>query len=213
MINNFFTDLEYSPNKKMPSHIYQEARYERYDNYYSDDYMKAKINEKYIIDMAEVHTEREETRTDSDGDTYTSRETIFHGIFAKIIINKSINSNLRITYNYSGYKNRLEMDSSEFEKNFDVFASNKIIGMQLLTADIMEEILEFKNKIKKREFFDIYIYENNIYLRFNCGPVFEATLGKKGFLNEEKIREYYDILKFIYELSNKIIKIVNDVEI
>ncbi len=80
---------------------------------------------------------------------------------------KSINSNLRIAYNYSGYKNKLEMDSSEFEKKFDVFASDKIIGMQILTADIMEEILQFKNKIK--EDFDIFINNNVIYLRFHCG--------------------------------------------
>ena len=213
MLNNFFTDLEYYPNRRLSALIYLEGNYEMYDDYYSEDYIEAKIDEKYNVNMAEVHTEKEETYVDSDGNSHTSRETVFHGIFAKIVIDKSINSNLRITYNNSGYKNKLEMDSSEFEKNFDVFSSNKIIGMQLLTADVMEEILEFKEKNKKKGFFDIYIKENIIFLRFNCNSVFEPVLSKNENKKEEGLKNYYDILKFIYEISNKIIKTIHDTEI
>ena len=211
MINNFFNNVEYFPNKKMPSYIYEQCEYEKYDNYFSDDYIEATINEKYPIEMAEVHTEREETYTDSDGNTHTSKYTVFHGVFAKITMDKSIKSDLRITYNYSGYKNRLEMDSSEFEKKFDVFTSNKIIGMQLLTADIMEEILEFKKD--KKQFFDMYIYNNSIYLRFNCGSMFEPVIRKKQILDEKSLNMYYNILEFVYDLSNKLIKTIEETEI
>ena len=211
LIDNFFTDLEYFPKKEMPREIYKEGHYESYDNYYSDDYIEAKIGEKNFIDIAEVHTEREETYRDSDGNRHTRTYTIFHGIFAKIIMEKSINSNLRITHNFSFHKDKLEMDSSEFEKKFDVFASNKIIGMQLLTPDIMEEILTFKNKTKQE--FDIYINENNIYLRFHCGAMFEPKLSKKEILNKKSLETYYNILKFVYELSNKLIKVIDETEI
>ena len=211
MINSFFESAEYFPNKMMPKEIYREGKYENYDRYHSDDYIEAKIDGKYFIDMAEMHTQREETYTDSDGDTHTRTYTLFHGIFAKVIMEKSINSNLRITSNYSGYSNRLEMDSSEFEKEFNVFASDKIIGMQILTADIMEEILEFKKEIKNN--FDIFINENNIYLRFHCGAMFEPHIGKKQILDEKSLKMYYNILKFTYELSNKIIKTVEETEI
>lgn len=213
MISNFFDSLEYFPNKGMIREIYREGKYESYDNYYSDDYIEARIDDKYYIDMAEVHTEREETYTDSDGDTHTRTYTIFHGLFAKIKIDKSINSNLRITpnSNFSARKDKLEMDSSEFEKKFDVFASNKIIGMQLLTSDIMEEILEFKNKSK--DIFDIFINENNIYLRFHCGSMFEVTSLKKGELDRKTLERYYNILKFVYDMANKFIKIINESDI
>lgn len=211
MINNFYDKSEYFPNKEMPRNIYGEGKYESYDNYYSDDYVEGKIDDKYLIDMAEVHTEREETYKDSDGNTRTRTYTIFYGIFAKITMDKSINSNLRIASNYSGYGNRLEMDSSEFEKEFNVYASDKIIGMQILTADIMEDILDFKKKTNQK--FDIFINEKNIYIRFHCGPMFEPIIRKKQILDEKSLNMYYNILKFVYDLSNKLIKTIEEAEI
>lgn len=210
LIENFYTQLEYFPDKKMPSKIYNEGEYnESYNCYYSDDYFEAMIDENYLIDMAEVNTVNE-TR-DSDGDT--SRITKFHGLFAKIVLEKSIGCKFRIDRNsrHSVYQNRLEMDSSDFEKKFNVYTSNKIIGMQLLTPDIMEEILNFQNKTKNN--FDIYIQENNLYLRFHCGPMFEVKSFKKGILDEQSLKEYYNVLEFIDNLSRKIIQVINETEI
>ena len=112
--NNFYDDLKYFPEKQMPREIYNEAKYnEYYNRYYSDDYIEAKINNEYFINMAEVKTQRKETKTDSDGNTSTRIYTIFHGLFSKIIINKSIKSELIITPNGKVplNKNKLEMDS------------------------------------------------------------------------------------------------------
>lgn len=213
IIENFYNNVEYFPNKEMPRRIYDEERYEYYNRYYSDDYIEAKINNKYDIEMAEVKTVEEETRTDSDGDKHTTRTTKFHGIFAKIVIDKSINSELKIKRNGSGIfgKNRLEMDSSEFEKYFDVSATNKIIGMQLLTADIMEELIDFQNKTNMR--YDIIINNSNIYFRFHSGAMFEAGSLKKGVIDKEMIQKYFYMLNFTYNLSDKIIKLINETEI
>ncbi len=212
MINNFFTNAEYYPNKQLPRSMYDEGLYnERYNKYFSDDYIEAKIDEKYLINIAEVKTQEEETYTDSDGNTHTTTTTKFNGLFAKIEMEKSLNSSLRITNNHTHYKDRLEMDSSEFEKSFNVFATNKIIGMQLLTADIMEDFLEFKNKTNQK--FDIFIIENIIYLRFHCGAMFEPKSLKKGVLDEKSLNIYYDILKFTYYLPKKMIKLIEETEI
>ena len=213
LMNNFFDDLEYFPSKKMPMNIYNEPKYHGYYNrYHSDDYLEAKLDDKYLIDMAEVKTEDEETSTDSEGHTTTHTYTIFHGLFAKVIIDKSINSNLRITSNNDGlYSNKLNMDSTVFEKKFNVYASDKIIGMQILTADIMEEILEFRSRIDRD--FDIFINENNIYLRFHCGPMFEPKLVKEGTLDEKSLKLYYNIINFICDLSKSLINIIDNVEI
>ena len=214
VIDNFYDNLEYFPERGIAQNIYNEGKYmEGYNRYFSDDYIEAKIDNKFLINLAEVCTQREETHTDSDGDTHTTTYTIFHGLFAKIVIEKSINTNLRITpgTKISVYKERLEMDSSEFEKNFNVYTPNKITGMQILTADIMEEILEFKNKTKNA--FDIFIDQNIIYLRFSCGSMFEKTKIKNGKFDEKSLREYYNILDFIYELTNKIIRIIDETDI
>lgn len=213
LIKNFYNNSEYYPEKQMPRRIYDEEKYEFYNRYYSDDYIEAKINNKYDIGMAEVKTVHETTRRDSDGRTHTTRTTMFHGIFAKIVIDKSINSELKIKRNGSGVfgKNRLEMDSSEFEKYFDVSATNKIIGMQLLTADVMEELIDFENKTKMK--YDIVIKNNNIYLRFHSGTMFEPQALKKGIIDKAYLQKYFYMLNFTYNLSDKIIKLINETEI
>ena len=213
LIENFYKSVEYYPQKQLPKRIYDEGKYEYYNRYYSDDYIEAKINNKYDIGMGEVKTVHETTRRDSNGRTHTTRTTMFHGIFAKIVIDKSINSELRIKRNGSGLfgKNKLEMDSSEFEKYFDVSATNKIIGMQLLTADIMEELINFINKTNMK--YDIVIKNNNIYLRFHCGTMFEPQALKKGIIDKEHIQKYFYMLNFTYNLSDKIIKTIYETEI
>lgn len=114
LIKNFYDNLEYFPNKEMPKRIYDEAKYnEYYNRYYSDDYIEAKINNKYDIEMAEVITQHVETKKDSDGNSHTTTTTKFHGLFEKVTIDKSIKSELKIACNgsYHFSKNRLEMDS------------------------------------------------------------------------------------------------------
>jgi hypothetical protein len=213
LIENFYNNVEYYPQKQMPKRIYDEEKYEYYNRYYSDDYIEAKINNKYDIGMAEIKTVEEETERDSDGTTRTKTTTKFHGIFAKIVIDKSINSELKIKQNGSFIfgKNKLEMDSSEFEKYFDVSATNKIIGMQLLTADVMEELINFINKTNMK--YDIVIKNNNIYLRFHCGAMFEPQSLKKGIIDKKQIEKYFYMLNFTYNLSDKIIKTIQETQI
>lgn len=212
-MSNFYDNLEYFPQKPMPEYIYKEMKYESYDHYRSEDYFEAQINKKYGIQMAEVLTIKEETYRDSNGNIRTREITKFRGLFAKIEMDKSINSELRIGQNGGMLmqKDRLEMDSSQFEKYFDVKASNKIIGMQLLTADVMEKLIEFRNKTNMK--YDISINNNNLYLRFHCGNMFEAGNLKKDILEKSVIEKYFYMLNFTYNLSNTLINIINDTQI
>lgn len=212
LMNNFYDNLEYFPDKEMPEYIYDKLDYEYYNRYHSEDYLEAQINGKYSIQMAEILTQKEETYRDSDGKTHTRTITKFHGLFAKIEMDKSINSELQIMQNGSfALSKKLKMDSSEFEKYFDIKASNQIIGMQLLTADVMEELVDFENKTKMK--FDIFIKGNELYLRFHSGEMFEAGDLKKGPIDKDAIQEYFYMLNLTYNLSNKIIKLVNETEI
>lgn len=212
LIDNFYDNLEYFPKKGMPEYIYQEAKYEYYDTYTSDDYFEAQINNKYDIQMAEVLTQEKRTTTDSEGNTETTIITKFHGLFAKIIMHKSIKSELKIMQDKTILPNdKLKMDSSEFEKNFDVKASNPITGMQILTADVMEELVDFENKTKMK--FDISIKGNELYLRFHSGNMFEPGKIKNGVLDKKLIKKYFYMLNFTYNLSNKLINVVNSIEI
>ncbi len=83
--------------------------------------------------------------------------------------------------------------------------------MQILTSDIMQELIEFKQNNKLE--FEVTIIDNNLYLRFYCGNVFEAATLKKGPIEEKSFNKYFEITKFTYELSKNIIKTIEDVEI
>jgi len=209
IINNFYSKSEYFPEKEMPEYIYEEPKYnEHYNRYNSEDYLEAVINDKYSIQMAEVETVYESK--DSDGDT--DRTTRFHGLFAKIVMHKSITGELKIMQNGEiMQKNRLKMDSSEFEKYFDVKASNKIVGMQLLTADVMQELIDFQNNTNMK--YDIVIKDNELYLRFHCGEMFEVGKLKDGPIDRDTVKKYFYMLNFTYNLSNKLINIINNTEI
>lgn len=213
LLHNFYNKINYTPKLSMPRDIYCEAQYKEYFNrYYSDDYMSGFLEDKYPLKMAEVKTVEETTRTDSDGHTHTSTTTKFHGLFAKIEMNKSINSNLFIGANmFIPSKQRLEMDSREFEKHFDVSASNSIIGMQLLTHDIMELLISFKKLTGIK--YDITIYNNVMYLRFHTYSMFELKSIKKGAFDKVMLKNYYDVLDFTYTLSKTIIDLIEKTEI
>ena len=209
LMNNFYGNLEYFPQKQMPKYIYEEPKYiGDYNRYSSDDYMEAVLNDKYSIQMAEV-----ETRRDSSGDRSTIITTIFHGLFTKVMMDKSINGEVRILRNGSASfdKKQLRMDSSEFEKYFDVSASDKILGMRLLTADVMEELIAFVNKTNMM--YDVIIKGNVLYLRFRCGRMFAPSNFKKGHLDQETLRKYFYMLNLTYNLSNKITKTVEEFEV
>ena len=213
IFNNFLNDSDYIPKKEMPQSIYREGKYDGYYNrYYSDDYVEGNIDDKYLIKMAEVTTEHEKTTTDSDGNTHTETTTIFSGLFAKINIGKSINNELRIKQNGTFLKkNRLEMDSDEFEKYFDVSSTNDIVGMQILTHDIMDMLVDFRNQLKMP--LDILIRDDIMYVRLHVGKMFEAKFNKDAVIDKQSAKKYFDIVNFIYSLSKKMIQIVEETEV
>ncbi|MEE0865365.1 MAG: DUF3137 domain-containing protein [Clostridia bacterium] len=212
IFRNFLNDADYIPKKEMPQSIYREGKYDGYYNrYYSDDYVEGNIDDKYLIKMAEVTTEHEKTTTDSDGNTHTETTTIFSGLFAKINIGKSIKTELRIGTNRTiSKKKRLEMDSDEFEKYFDVSSTNDIVGMQILTHDIMDMLVDFRNKLKMP--LDILIRDDMMYIRLHVGKMFEAKFNKNAVIDKQILQRYFDIVNFIYSLSKKMIKTIEETE-
>lgn len=209
MLKNFYTEVDYIPKKKMPREIYNEARYpEYYNRYYSDDYFEGLVDNKYRIKMAEVKTVQEEKSKDDK----TTTTTKFHGVFAKIEMDKSINNELIIRPNGGFiFDKKLEMDSQEFEKYFDVKSQNQIIGMQILTHEIME-ILVSMQKIAKNGF-SISIYDNKLYLRMWTGSVFESTAIKNGVIDKKTLENYYNIIDTINTLSKTMIKAIEETQI
>lgn len=215
-IKSYDDNLSYTPEGKIPSQIYRSAGFEtNYDRYHSDDLIIGNIDGHKIM-MGEVHTEIESEHTDSDGNTTTTYVTIFHGMFGNVHINNKYNGEIKVHSNkgklgnlFSG-KKRIEMDSAEFEKYFDVYADDKIQAMQILTSDIMEQMINFitENKIK----FEITINQSEFYIRFKTGQMFEANVFKSS-VNFDTLKNVYDIINFTFDITRNLIKITEETEI
>ena len=103
---------------------------------------------------------------------------LFSGLFIKVETPKSFKSNLYLRNTKQNiiltinsilfaqpFKNlKVELDSQEFEKNFNVYCTDKIIALQLLTADIMQLLINFKYEMNMN--YEITIKNSNIYIRF-----------------------------------------------
>ena len=210
LIENFFTNVDYVPLKGIPMEMYNQPKYEGYYNrYYSDDYIDATINEKYSLKIGEVKTQKVEHHRSSNGRTTTTTTTIFSGLFIKINLGKSIEKTLKITRDriICG-KEKIEMDSQEFEKYFDVGASYRLFGMEILTPDIMELLVSFRKVLKEN--FDIYIINDAMYIRLHVGPMFESVINSSETVDKETVKKYYDILDFTYNLSNKMLQVLEE---
>lgn len=136
--------------------------------------------------------------------------TIFQGVAGKKLLNKNIGITLAVLNNKIFLNNKVKLDSSEFEKYFDVKSDDKLYATRFLTADIMQAIIDIKLKYNCNFEFGI---ENNI-LNFRIATnkdFFEVPNYNKG-LTKQYVKENFDILYNIKVIIDLIEKVVNEVE-
>ena len=202
-IKGYSDKLEYYPQRGISPREYNSARFDGYyDRYMSEDLIEGTILEDCKITMAEVHTEKEYESTDSDGHTTKSYITIFYGLFAKIDLNEFSTLDFKVVKNaLFKNKNRLEMDSGQFEKIYDVVTDDKIGTLRIITSEEMQMLIDFKNANKVVP--EISLFGNNLYIRFAIGNVFEPSMFKND-IDYSKLKKNYDMIKFIFKLTEDI---------
>ena len=208
LVNN---NLKYMP-KDDREHIlskeFRESKIETnyFNKYKAEDYIEGNLSNNIMLKMADIDV-KNVVRT-SKG---RSVEYIFNGIFAVTTGEKSIDGYIKIAKNQIlKFEENTSMDSEEFEKEFDVFSDNEILTMQILTPDIMESLLEFKNKYDID--FEIVINKNKVYLRFFVRNMFEPKIFGNS-MDKELLLIYYVILDFIIKVTEKINKVILDTAI
>ena len=212
MLKEFFSEVNYTPEKDMSNNIYEDVYGKNYGVYISEDYMDALIDNKYRISMAEVITTEEAKKSNIDLGRKKETSMAFYGIFAKVDLEKSINSRIKIVQNQeSNMKEKVEMDSSEFEEYFDVDATNNIVAMQILTHDVMGNLVKLRKILRNP--FDVIINNDCMYIRLHIGEMFESKLKLDELIDKDIAENYYNIINFIYILSKGIIKAIEETEI
>ena len=151
------------------------------------------------------------------------------GLFARVFLSKNIDVNLEIRKNrhteesqkidrntigrrniHISIKEMVGVDSAEFEDIFTVYSSNSIIAMQLLTADMIQLLIDFKKQNNILP--ELTLKKNALYIRFHTGNMFEAPLLKNS-LDYDIIKKYYDTLDFIVKLTEKFTENINKTEL
>ena len=220
LLDSFEENIIYSPYQGIDSSSYIDAEFEKYDRYRSEDLMQGVLKNNCNFSMSEIITEYE-TRDKSGDRQY---HTLFCGMMSKVETPKPFHASLYLRKDRKDKnilvrafrpklpfdKLRVELDSQEFEKMFDVYCSDKIIAMQLLTADIMQLLLEFQKEMNMD--YELTIKNNLIYIRFMSGEMFENASVVKFSLDKSTLYKYYRMLDFTFTLTDKLIKLIKDTE-
>jgi len=124
-----------------------------------------------------------------------------------IELTKNIGAYIKILNGYDSAKNKenIKMDMANFEEIFNVETNDKIKATQLLTADVMSELVKMRKSLNFG--FDIFINYNILHIRFNTGQIFEAPMiGKSIQLNE--LKYYHDTIEKIKYLIEYICNVI-----
>lgn len=212
IVNNIFPDSKYSYYSGLPEHIYHKCNYlTGYNIYKRESLVSTTLNNEDLM-FSEIET-IEET-TDSEGNT--SRYTTFAGAAAYLKCMPNIESNLRITtdLSFSGKaisrKKRIELDSNEFEKHFDVLCDNKINAMQFLTSDVMDK---FVNLLKESKIpFEIYIEKGTgIFFKFHIQKFLDLK-SSKNVLDFKTLKKHYANINYIKNVISFVREVTKTLE-
>lgn len=211
IINHVFPDAKYTPFFGIRESEYNRGRWESYDRYGSEDKITTSVSLKENKDInleltiAEVHTENRH----EDDEGHVSYTTVFHGLAGSINLPREIGCYLKVVKNglnlFGGSKDRLEMDMAEFEKMFDVKTDDKIKAMQILTSDIMTELIDLVRTTKVK--FEFYINNDTMHIRFHTGEVFEPEVFGKS-MQLDKLRKYCDIIETVKNATQHICDVI-----
>lgn len=206
-IKNYNNEWQYNPNEGISSQTYKIGKFEGYSSYRSEDLITGMIS-GYRFSLSDVHTEREST--DSDGNT--SSYTVFFGPVAVIELNKLNNFSLIVTTNRLKLFDKndyVELDNQLFEEKYDVFTSDKVAALRILTPSLMDKILELYNSFGY--FYEFRLISGLLFFRFHSDSLFEPHPN-----NIEKealsIAYYFKMLDGMTEIIEEIIKSLKEFE-
>lgn len=187
--------------------LYKQAKFDNlaYNCFDVDDYIEGFLSQNVYIKMCDLDVENE---TEDVEDHTRHRSVVFRGLFAMTNCNIDIGTNIKIKKHeirVFDSKDRFKLDDEVFEKHFDVYTQNGVKTMQILTPDIMEQLVNFVDASGIK--FEVVFDGNKILFRFFTGKMFEPSVFKDS-MDSEILTFYSNILRFTLDVTNKINKIL-----
>ena len=167
----------------------------KFDEFLSEDRIYGRLKTGDNIQLAEIITYDIRRYADLNGRNQEEKVKTFNGMYGIVRLEKNLLSNIQISLNSimkRNNKNRVEMDSSEFEQYYDLITKDKILAMRIFTSDLLEEMIDFTKETKVP--IELKIDDNMVFFRIKCGTMFEPPL-IRNVLDKKLIKNYY---RFIY---------------
>lgn len=207
--NKMYFDSKYGVIKS----FYKASNFDkRFTDYNSEDRIFGKLEGENNFQMSEVLAEEVHTYK-SNGNTHTDRNETFSGLFGTIKLSKNLMTQINV-FNDSHVqryaKDRIEVDSAEFEEFYDLLAKDKILALKIFTPELIEKFNELRRENPKY-IFELKICEENVYFRFKCGHNLFEPLALKNNLDKQQIKKYFKLIYYPIELSRQLIKNINNV--
>ena len=134
--------------------------------------------------------------------------------FGSVSLDKDIFSTISVLSNHYAnmYKeNRIELESSEFEKNYDLISKEKITALKIFKPELIEKFNEIK-RVDPKNNFEVKIVNDTIYFRYSCRTgLFEPPQVGLG-ISKEYLNRYFNVIYYPIELSKELIKNIENME-
>lgn len=174
-----------------------------FDEFFSEDKIYGSLENGTKIRIAEIVTNII-SKSKSGDTTYEDKTQTYRGMYGVIKLPYNITSSIyifndSIMERYS--KDRIEIDSAEFEKYYDCISEEKVRTLRILTSEVIEKFNDIRRYSKNE--FELKIENEMIYFRFKCGQIFEPPILGNG-LDKELIKKYYSEIYFPIELIQKL---------
>ncbi len=190
-------------NKYLVSDFEKKA----FNRFSSEDYVDGKIDGKIYAEIAELDVDYAFKKKKRK-----FREDLFKGMFAVIRSEKDLSAWVKVTKNKFKFfmsRNKLETDDTLFEKVFDVYTDNRSVAHQIMQKEMREILMRFYVEYDLR--FEVMFKENIIFMRFFTPSMFEPKLFGNS-IDKKLLFTYFNIIKFISEVTNQIEKESKDKE-
>lgn len=206
-LNKIYDDAKYNMYDGIPlPEILNSGLINRFPNINKmEDYIEARYR-NVLFKMCDCDLIEENTYVDSRGNTRTTREQVFKGLWIQIQLNRSFDCNItilnksKIMDSYKGLS-KVEVESIDFTDNFQTYTDNETSFYYIFSPSFIEQFLEISKMFKGRLLFNLKGNKINIGIYDNFDH-FEFDISRP--LDYDYVDSYCLQFKIIGTIINKL---------
>ncbi|MCQ2977758.1 MAG: DUF3137 domain-containing protein [archaeon] len=206
-VEQSISTLHYEADSFANEEDYKRANFDnkKYNYVTGDDHIFGNVTDKVYMDMSELEVSEVNEKVNKKGKIVSkSRNPRFHGMF--VMLKSTLFSFDEIYIKKDKLKllpqkNRVKIDSIEFEKYFDLYSTNRTEAKRLVNFDVINLLTKFV--VESGLTFEIVLKGPTVYMRFFTGAMFEPAIFSK-MKEKEMLWTYHMICEFIIEFQRLI---------